>query len=96
MTRSKSGLTTVIGVIFIILALAVGLNGFIYALNQQDRYTQVATQRTQTDLERLSEDLDVTKVKIDSNKFNATLMNNGKLPLKVDSVWVTNKTSTAV
>lgn len=96
MTRSKSGLATVIGVIFIILALAVGLNGFIYALNQQDRYTQVATQRTEADLERLGEDLDVTKVTIDSNKFNATLMNNGKLPLKVDSVWVTNKTSTTV
>ena len=93
MTRNKSGLSTLVGAVFVILVLAVGLGAFIHALNQQDLYAQVATQRTQADWDRLNEELDATKVAIAAGKFNVTLMNEGKLPIKVDSLWITNQTA---
>jgi len=74
--------------------IIVGLNVMAWSLNLQNNFGRVLTERNTIETEQKAEKVELRDVKIDSDKFNMTLVNTGSLPVKLVSMWLTNTTDT--
>lgn len=77
-----------------IAVIILGLGVLTSGLNMQNKLGQVVTERTGLEAEQIKERIELRDVKINSNKFNMTLVNTGVLPVKIVRAWVTNTTDT--
>ncbi|MFY3741156.1 MAG: hypothetical protein HMLIMOIP_001604 [Candidatus Nitrosomirales archaeon] len=92
--RGKKGISTIIAAVFMIAIIILGLGVLTAGLNMQNDLGQVVTERTGLEAEQIKERVEMRDVKIDSNKFNMTLVNTGMLPVKIVRAWVTNTSDT--
>ena len=95
MHRNKQkGISTVVAGIFMVAIIIVGLNAMTWGLNLQNNFGQVLTEKNLSEVERINEKIEIRDVRIDSNKFNMTVVNTGTVPVKLVKMWVTNNTCT--
>ena len=92
--KPKKGISTIIAAIFMVAIIIVGLNLMTWGLNLQNNFGQVLTEKNVSEAERVDEKIELRDVKIDSDKFNMTVVNTGTLPVKLVTMWVTNTTDT--
>ena len=92
--KSRKGLSTVIGAIFFVIAASSTIGYVTYSMNTIDKYNQSILEKNQEDANRGAENFEITKVTIDSNKFNVTIQNTGNFPISIKRLWVENTTDT--
>jgi len=84
-----------VGAVFIIAIMFVGLNALTSGLSFQNKIGQVITERSTADAQQGKEAIELRDGKIDNDKFNMTMANTGDLPVKLVRMWVTNTSATA-
>lgn len=92
--HQKKGLSNIIAAIFVIAIVVLGLNLLSWGLQLQNNYANVLVERSQKETQQSAEKIELRNVRIDSDKFNMTLVNAGSLPVKLVTLWVTNTTDT--
>lgn len=90
--KNKRGLSTVIGVIFFIIAFTSVAGYVTYATDYLEKVGDAIVERSQEDRNRTREEFEITRVTRDNNKFNITVQNTGELPVNITRLWVQNKT----
>ena len=82
--KNRKGLSSVVGVVFVIIALLSTVSYITYSMNLLDKFNESVLVTTQENLDRTNEIFKVDKVTIDKNKFNITVQNNGNLPININ------------
>ena len=88
--NQKKGISTVIAAVFMVSIIVIGLNAVTWGLNLQQNFAQVMIDRSIAETEKSGEKIELRKVDIQDGKFNMTVINNGKLPVNLVNLWVTN------
>jgi len=83
-----------IGAVFIIAIMYLGVNVLTSGLSFQNKIGQVITERSTEDIQQGKEVIELRDGKIDNDKFNMTVVNTGSLPTKLVRMWVTNTSAT--
>ena len=89
--KNRKGLSSVVGVVFVIIALLSTVSYITYSMNLLDKFNESVLVTTQENLDRTKEIFKVDKVTIDKNKFNITVQNNGNLPININRLWAENQ-----
>lgn len=92
--KCRKGLSTVVGVMFAIIALLSIVSYITYSMNTLDKFNQSILVTNQENMDRGNEEFRVEKVTLNNNKFNITVQNAGNLPISINRLWVENKTHT--
>ena len=90
--KSRKALSSIVGTVFAIIALSTTVGYITYSMNVLDKYNQSILVTNANALDRNKEQIQVTRVTIDNNKFNITASNTGNLPVHLTRFWVTNTT----
>src|SRR3989344_898485 len=90
----KRGISSIVGTVFSIIALASVVTYVTYSLDILDDFNQSVLAKNEETLDRGKEKFDVLSATIDSNKFNITISNTGTLPIEITKMWVQNKSAT--
>ncbi len=93
MNRSKMGLSSIMGAIFLVLVMIAGFNMITWGIQQQDGYSLSLLDRSTEDWNRISEEAEITSAIIDQGKFNISIQNKGSLAAHIVRLWVTNETA---
>ena len=89
----RRGLSTVIGAVFMIIVIIGALNVTLWMLQQQDRVAQAMMEKTNGNLDRLNEKIEISNIRIDGSKLNMTVTNSGGQPAKLKSLYVVDETA---
>ena len=92
--KCRKGLSSVVGIVFVIIALLSTVSYITYSMNTLDNFNQSVMVTTQENMDRANEIFSVEKVSLNNNKFNITVQNNGNLPISINRLWVENITHT--
>jgi hypothetical protein len=93
--RSRRGISSVVGMVFAIIAIVTTVGYVTFSLNVLDSYNQSVLTRNQMSLDAGKEKFDLYSAKTTSNnKFNITIANSGNLPINITRIWVQNTTAT--
>ena len=76
-----------------ILVITGALNVTLWSIREQDRVTESIIEKTNTNLNRLNEDLSISDVKVTNNRMNLTVTNNGGAASYIKTLYVVNETS---
>jgi len=90
----RRGLSSVVGTVFAIIALASTVGYITYSMNILDNYNQSILARNQQATDITKEKFQVNSVTMVNNKLNITVVNTGSLPVNFTKIWITNKTAT--
>ncbi|HEV2193476.1 MAG TPA: hypothetical protein VGR54_07670 [Nitrosopumilaceae archaeon] len=93
--RARRGLSTVIGMVFSIIALSTTLVYITYSMNTLDQYNQVVLSKNQVLLNQDQEKFVVASATFVNNKFNITVINTGNLPINFTKLWIINTTASS-
>ena len=88
--RSRKGLSTVVGMVFALIALAISVGYITYSMNILDQYNQVVIAKSQQTIDNGKENFQLYTSTIKNNKFNVTVINTGNLPINITRMWVQN------
>jgi hypothetical protein len=91
--RTRRGLSTVVGMVFAIIALTTTITYITYSMNTLDQYNQAVLSRNQQTLNQNQEKFQVTSAVLFNNKFNITITNTGTLPINFTKLWIQNTTA---
>jgi hypothetical protein len=86
-------LSSVIGTVFAIIALATTITYITYSMNLLEKFNQTIFMKTTDAIDRGNEKFEVTKVSIVNNKFNVTVQNTGNIPVHITRLWAENRTT---
>ena len=75
--QKRKGISSVVGAVFMILVMVGALNVMIWTMQQQDRVTETIIEKSNSNLNKLNEDIDISNVRIDGDKLNMTVTNAG-------------------
>lgn len=92
-SRNRKGLSTVVGAVFMVIIIAGALNVTMWTMQQQDRVTQTVIEATNKKLSNLNEQIGISDIRINSNKFNLTVTNTGGASAHLKSVYIVNETA---
>lgn len=92
-TRQRRALSTIVGAVFMILIIASALNVTLWSMREQDRVTESIIEKTNTNLNRLNEDLRISDVRVANGKMNLTVTNAGGAASYLKSLYLVNETS---
>ena len=90
--KSRRAISSVVGTVFAIIALSTTVGYITYSMNVLDKYNQSILTTNANALDRSKEQIQVTRVTMDNNKFNITANNIGNIPIHITRLWVTNTT----
>src|SRR6185437_14223588 len=90
----RRGLSSVVGAVFAVIALASTVGYITYSMNVLDNYNQSVLARNQQGADIIKEKFQVSGVTLVNNKLNITVVNTGSLPVNFTKIWITNKSST--
>jgi hypothetical protein len=76
-----------------IIVIAGALGTTVWVLQQQGRMTAEVNQKTNEYLNRLDENIEISQVKINNNKFNLTLYNDGGSAAQLKTIYIVNETA---
>jgi len=93
--KCRKGISTVVGVMFAIIALLSIVSYITYSMNTLDKFNQSILVTNQENMDRANEIFSVEKVSLNNNKFNITVQNNGNLPISINRLWIENITHTS-
>jgi len=95
--RHRGGLGTIVGSIFFLMILMIGMNIFVWQVSQYDSYQTALAEVNAFDQERLGEDLDFQYPVIkDLNgtgpyQFKILVNNNGPLDVEIIRIYIQNR-----
>ena len=92
--KSRRGISSVVGSVFAIIALATTVGYISYSMDILNNYNQSVLARNQQAVDFANEKFQVGSVTIVNNKFNITIVNVGSLPVNFTKMWVTDKSVT--
>lgn len=92
-TRTRRGISAVIGGIFMVLLIAGAVNMTIWSIQQQNQVTGAIIQKANSNLAQLNEKIAVSDLRITNNKLNITTQNTGGTAANIQAIYVVNKTS---
>src|SRR5574340_14318 len=92
--KSRRGISSVVGTVFAIIALASTVGYITYSMNVLDNYNQSVLARSQQAADITKEKFQVSSVTFVNNKLNITVVNTGSLPVNFTKIWITNKSAT--
>jgi hypothetical protein len=91
--QKRKGLGTVVGAVFMIIIIAGALNVIIWSLQQQNSVVQTLIQKESTKINNLNEKIDLSDIRVNSNKFNITISNTGGSVAHLKSIYIVNRTA---
>ncbi len=91
--RSRRGISTMVGAVFFIIAMTVAISYISFSMDTLDQFAQTVVVKSSVKQDQKSEEFKVSKLTVDSNKFNITVTNTGEIPINVTRLWVENVTS---
>lgn len=92
--KSRRGLSTVVGMVFSIIALTSTVAYVSYSMNTLSNYNQAVLVTNQQSTNIGKEKFQISNVGIVLNRFNITVTNTGSLPINFTKMWVQNTTAT--
>lgn len=93
-TRQKrKGISSVVGAVFMILVMVGALNVMIWTMQQQNSVTETIIEKANSNLNKLNEDIDISNVRVDSDKLNMTVTNAGGAAATIKSIYIVNETA---
>ncbi len=91
--KQRKGLSTVVAGVFMIIVMSSAIGVTAWTMQQQDRVTDEILLKTNEKLSRLSEELEISDVRITNNKFNITLINEGGSASRAKAIYIVNETA---
>jgi hypothetical protein len=91
--KQRRGLSTIVGAVFMILIIAGALNVALWTMRQQDRVTESIIEKTNTNLNRLNEDLNISDIRVSAGKLNVTVANAGGAASYLKTLYIVNETA---
>ncbi len=92
--RSRKGLSTVVGMIFALIALATSVGYITYSMNILDQFNQTVIAKNQQTIDTGRENFQLYTATIKNNKLNVTVINTGSIPINITRMWVQNTSAT--
>jgi len=86
---NRRGVGTVIGTMLMIIIVMAGFSALYSQARQMYNYQQMVQARADQDFERMSEVIEITDVKVVSNKISFTVLNKGSLSTHLVSLYIT-------
>jgi len=95
--KHRKGLSSVVGAVFMILVMIGALNLTIWTLRQQDSVSQAVLDRTNSQLNKLNENIMIKDVRLTTtaplNRLNITVANSGGSTAQLASIYIINETA---
>ncbi len=88
--RTRRGLSTVVGTVFFIIAATTVISYISSSMDRIDQFSQSVIVADAENINRGIENIKISSVSIDDDKFNITVVNTGSLPVHLTRLWVTN------
>jgi hypothetical protein len=92
--KSRRGLSSVVGMVFAIIALTTTVAYVSYSMNTLNQFGQAVMGKSQQSLNTQNEKFQIAGASIANNNFNVTAVNTGNVPVNFTMLWVTNSSST--
>ena len=93
--KSRRGLSSVVGTVFAIIALATVITYVTYSMNTLQQFNQEVMVKNTELIDQGKEEFNVAKAEIVGSKFNITVQNTGTLPINITRLYIENKTNPA-
>ena len=90
--KKRRGLSSVIGMIFLVIVLSSTIGYFTYGVNLIEKLNDEVITKAMEMQDLTKERFEISNVKIDGGKFNLTIHNTGELPINFTRIWVNNVT----
>jgi len=90
--NKRRGLSSVIGMIFLVIVLSSTIGYFTYGIDLIERLQDELVIKGIESFDQLRENFEITNIRIDQGKFNLTIQNSGELPINFTRLWVNNVT----
>ena len=90
--NKRRGLSSVIGMIFLVIVLSSTIGYFTYGIDLIERLQDELAMKGIESFDQLRENFKITNIRIDEGKFNLTIQNTGELPINFTRLWVNNVT----
>ena len=90
--NKRRGLSSVIGMIFLVIVLSSTIGYFTYGINLIEQLQDQLVMKGIESFDQFKENFEVTNIRIDDGKFNLTIQNTGQLPINFTRLWVNNVT----
>jgi hypothetical protein len=94
--KSRRGLSSVVGMVFAIIAIVTTVGYVTFSLNVLDSFNQSVLAKNQMMIDAGKEKFDIYSVQITNGKFNVAISNTGNLPINITRMWVQNTTTNVV
>jgi hypothetical protein len=91
--KGRRGLSTVIGAVFMIFITIGALNVVLWTMQQQNSVTQSIIERTNSNFNKLNENIEISNVRVDGKKLNMTVTNTGGAASTLKAIYIVNETS---
>jgi len=90
--KYRRGLSSIIGMIFLVVILSSVIGYFTYAINLVEQVNDQLIMKGIESFDKLKENFEITDIRIDGGKFNLTIQNTGELPINFTRLWINNVT----
>jgi hypothetical protein len=90
--NKRRGLSSVIGMIFLVVVLSSTIGYFTYGIDLIEQLQNELAMKGIESYDQLRENFEITDIRIDEGKFNLTIQNTGELPINFTRLWVNNMT----
>lgn len=92
--KSRRGLSTVVGAVFAIIALATVMTYIAYSMNTLQQFNQEVMTKNTEIIDKSKEEFSIVKAQTTADsKFNITVQNSGNLPINITRLYIENKTN---
>ena len=92
--KTRRALSSVVGIVFAIIALSSTFVYISYSMNTLSQYNQSVVQKNQQMLDIGKEKFQIFSVTVSNGKLNMTVANTGTLPINFTKLWVQNTSAT--
>src|SRR5581483_11991257 len=92
--KQRRGLSSIVGAVFMVLIMIGALNVILLTLRQQDTVTQAVIDKSNSNLSKLNEQINISDIRLtSSNMLNMTVSNSGGAAAKLASIYLVNETA---
>lgn len=90
--KKRRGLSSVIGMIFLVIVLSSVIGYFTYGINLIEKVSDEVAIKGIQSIDKSKENFEVVNIGITDGKFDLTIKNTGQLPINFTRLWVNNMT----
>jgi hypothetical protein len=76
-----------------ILVMVGAINVMLWTMQQQNRVTETIIEKTNSNLNKLNEDIEISNVRVDGGKLNMTVTNIGGAAATLKTIYIVNETA---